>query len=210
MSIWQLTTRGLSISPRMKATRGSLEVETSGLVQALCLGSYRHRVLFDTRTRTIEVETRRLWLWKRHRRVSFDDVVYLGYDFHDQATSFIAWRNYYQRTDTVESYHVYLALDDAGDDRITVGKFRGEGSAMSGPMWTILGYDDVIDLQGTQGDQSLQLVDKLAALLGTRLGRPLLSKEAARTRICEGCRRSATPGRPTCLYCGGRVIAVRI
>jgi hypothetical protein len=196
MSVIEVKTSVLSLAPRVREHGGRIHVRTGGLLQVLALGSYAQTVIIDPGMKRIEVHTRRLWLWTRHRFVPFARVEHIDYRFGSLTTG-ISW--FHGATDRVERFSIDLVLDD--DERIRVASFRGAGSVMTGLGGALLG-DSLVDWAGSQEDVSRALVERLADIIDVPLGKPLAS---ARVRVCNACGRNARPRETRCTGCGGEI-----
>lgn len=196
MSLIEVKTGALSLSPRIRERGGRIFVRTSGLLRLLTLWSHTYTVIVDPGMRRIEVHERRLWAWARHRFIPFARVDHIDYRFASLTTA-LAW--FYGAADQVERFSLDLVLDD--DERIRVASFRGAGSVMTGLGGVLMG-DSLVDYAGNQEDVSRALVERLVETIGVPLGKPLAS---ARVRVCSDCGRHANLRDPRCSACGGEI-----
>lgn len=196
MSVLEVKTGLLSLAPRIREQGGRIYVQTSGLFQALTLGSYGRTVIVDPGMRRIDVSVRHLWAWVRHRFIPFARVDHIDYRFGSLTTS---WSRWYGATDQLEKFSIDLVLDD--DQRIRVASFRGAGSVMTGLGGALWG-DSLVDYAGNQEDVSRALVELLVDTIGVPLGKPLAS---ARVRVCSACGLHAGPRDTRCTACGGEI-----
>jgi hypothetical protein len=196
MSVLEVKTGLLSLAPRIREQGGRIYVKTSGLFQALTLGSYGRTVIVDPGMRRIDVSVRHLWAWVRHRFIPFARVDHIDYRFGSLTTS---WSRWYGAADQLEKFSIDLVLDD--DQRIRVASFRGAGSVMTGLGGALWG-DSLVDYAGNQEDVSRALVELLVDTIGVPLGKPLAS---ARVRVCSACGLHAGPRDTRCTACGGEI-----
>lgn len=201
MSIFQVKSGLLTLGPRVWHRGGRLYLRTSRFVRLLTLWSHARTVIVDPKLRRVEIQTRDLWAWTRHRLIPFARIDHLDYRYGSLPTSFSMFHG---TTDRLEKFTIELVLDDG--ERVHVTSFRGEGAAMTGMSGVLLGGDALIDYAGTQEAASRDLVELLMETMGVPLGKRLGS---ARVRVCSACGRSAGPGNERCAYCGGAVELAR-
>ena len=200
MSLYRVTSSFLSLKPRIWREGGRIRLRTGLLLQALSLFSWRRRVTIDPGAQTVTVETRYLWGLQRRRAVPFSSVEYIDYGFGSLMTGWSLWSG---TTDQVESFSVALVLKGSGE-RVTLAKFRGEGSRMTGWSGVLLGGDDLVDWSGDQEEASRSFVRTLQAILQVPLGKPVATArgfEGERYR-CVSCGRDSPPNKTRCQYCG--------
>jgi hypothetical protein len=196
MSVLEVKTGLLSLSPRMREQGGRIYIRTSSVFRLLSLWSYTRTVVVDPGSRRVEVHVRHLWAWVRHRVIPFARIDHIDYRFGSLTT---AWSWFYGATDQLEKFSLALVLDD--DERIPVASFRGAGSVMTGLGGALWG-DTAIDYAGNQEDVSRALVELLVDVIGVPLGKPLAS---ARVRACSVCGRHANLRDRRCTACGGEI-----
>lgn len=203
MGFFEVTSRFLSITPRVWADEGVLRIRTSLLGQLLTAGFGCRDVAIDPRGGRIDVRRRSWWLVRRDMEIPFSRVHYVDTEFSSLATS---W-NLYGRTDQVESFTVRLVLRDPPED-VVVARMVGEGSRSTGWTGVLLG-DGIFDVRGAQEQANRQLVELLATTLGVSVGRPIehVADREGRKRFCQTCDRPSPPNRTKCQYCGGPVVA---
>lgn len=166
MSLRTVTSGFLSLSPRVWIDDDVLYARTSLLVQCLCLFAIWRRVRVDQRQAAVEIVGRRLWLWPYQRRVPFDQILRIRYDYSGIPTGF-SW--FHGRTDEIDIFKVGLETTDRRD--IHLFRFIGEGAVETGWSGTLFGGDSAFDLRGSQEDESRRFVD----LLKQATGKPLLA-----------------------------------
>ena len=200
MSLWTASSRFLSLGPSVWTEEASLHLRTPFLLRVLSLGSYCHDVVVDSRRRTITFRKRFLWAFSHKRNVAFGEVDHLDYEYKGVPTG---WSYLHGTTDEIDTYIVSLVLKGAGE-RIPVATFRGEGAVCTGWTGVLFSDDTALDLHGTQGDDSLTLVEGLRRILGVPLGKqigPIRDVQGVLWR-CTACARNSPPRRPKCQYCG--------
>ena len=204
MSFFTATSSFLSLKPKIRVDGDRLFTRTCVLVQLLSLLGYYRSLEVDQRTHTIEIYTRRFWLFSDTRTIQFSEVSHLDYDFSSLMTS---WSILGDTHDQLESFHVALVLHQKGE-KVELFSFMGEGSQETGLIGVMLG-DSVLDFQGSQQKESLKFATLLADFIGVSIGDKIkpLRDEAGREYFCISCKRSNAPTRKKCLYCGGEVSA---
>lgn len=206
MSLWTASTRFLSLGPTVWTEDASLHLRAPILLRVLSLGSYCRNVVVDSRRRTISFRQRYLWAFSHERNVTFDEIDHLDYDYKGLPTG---WSYFHGTTDEIETYVVSLVLKGTGE-RVPVATFHGEGAVCTGWSGVLFSDDTALDLQGTQGDQSLSLVEGLRRILGVPLGKqigPIRDAQGVQWR-CTSCLRNSPPRRPKCQYCGASAAPV--
>lgn len=107
--------------------------------------------------------------------VPFKAIARVRYDFGAVPTAF-------DRTgrahDTIEAFKVSLELKES-EEQVPLTTFYGSGAA--GDLFTLAYDDSLIDLEGTQADDSRAFVAQLCELTGVTLAKPLV-----RVRDAEG------------------------
>jgi hypothetical protein len=166
MSLLEVKSGLLALSPRIWQKSGRLHVSTNWLLQLLTLGSYARTVIIDRKRRRIEVGVRFLWAWTRHRLIPFASIDHIGYRYGSVATSLSSIDA--EPTDRVERFVVELVLD--GGERVRVASFRGEGSEMTGLGDVLLG-DSLVDHAGDQEERSRSFIEQLMDITGLPLGK---------------------------------------
>lgn len=185
--------------PRLRFGPDELVVVTSWIVRLISAFSYNMEIRANRRAQVVFLEETKFWFLLKRRVVRFRDIDHVKYSFRDAPTS---WDLLGRIHDTVESFTVGLALKDS-TEVIAVARFAGEGAAGGVSTW-LLG-DDLLDLEGTQADDSRRFVEELCKILDVSLGpaalEPPTDEHGMRWR-CTTCCRSVPP-KLRCLYCGG-------
>lgn len=178
-------------------------VATRWYVRLLSGFSYLREVRFDTRLEVAFFRERTFWFFRSARTVRFREVDHVAYSFKGLATS---WDILGRSHDSVESFSISLALKESGEV-LFVTRFIGEGFA--GDFGTWLMGDALVDLAGTQEEDSRVFVTNLCKVLGVNLGPKVEAAPDADGLkwSCSGCGRMVAP-KPKCLYCGGKAAPV--
>lgn len=148
-----------SYGPVVRRTGSQLWIRTPRLLQALALGSYRREVHVDGDARFVFIDERRLWFFTKKTTVPFKQIQQISYRYRAWPT---AWSVLGRIHDEVERFEITLKLEGTLVP-VVVASYWGEGAA--GGLDTWLMDDDLIDVEGTQADDSRELVRHLTALL---------------------------------------------
>lgn len=187
-----------SLKPRVRRSGNLVEVTTPLLVRAMTGFALQRMVRIDSRRRSVDVFMSKVWFFRTHRRIRFDEIEHIAYSFSSTSTS---WDLRGRVNDRIESFQVGFKLK-ASEEVIHVARYIGQGAIGDFSTW-LLG-DDLIDAAGTQEDDSRSFIGELGELLGVPLG-PLPPAPRAdsqgRSWQCSACGRKVAP-KPTCLYCG--------
>ncbi len=190
--------RFFTVRPRIERLGRQLSISTPWLVQVLTAFAYRREVRVDGATQTIAIDERSFWFRRRLQLMRFRDVARVTYSFASAPTS---WDFLGRAHDRVESFNVGIELHGSSEV-VHITRFVGEGAVGSVSTW-LLG-DDLVDIEGTQEDESRVLVTELCERIGVGLGPTLqpVVDEGGRAWVCSRCGRRVAP-KPKCLYCGG-------
>jgi hypothetical protein len=198
MSLFGLEFTSLTLRPRVAVASDSIVVETSGLLRFLSGFSYCYRVEIQLDRKRVLVHERSFYVLERRSEVAFADLWYLDYSFASVGTDWGLSLGWLGRTDQAESFTISLVTRD--EVVHPVGAFRGEGSVASGWAGVLLGGDSIVDVSGTQQDESRAFAETLARRLGIPIGK--LLKDVARMATCTSCGRVTSLYKTKCLYCG--------
>ena len=207
MSAKQINVRLLTLNPKLWIAQGRLHARTAFLVRLLALFSYDRQVILNPRTRLITVERRALWLLQTRRTIPFARVECITYRFRRLITSWSWWVG---TTDQLEIFTIRLVLRDP-KETVTLLRFSGEGSLRTGWCGVLLGGDSIVELSGTQEEDSRAYVSILARVIGAPLGRrPIepVRDERGNTYACVQCTRNNPPTLSRCQYCGAEIVPV--
>ncbi len=165
-----------AISPKVWNEGRTLYARTALLWMLLTLFAWRKEVRVNAVSKTILIQWRILWLFKKERAIHFKDISHLDYSFGSMST---AWDWFGNSHDQIESYRVGLVLNNR--DEIHLFSFMGEGAINTGLIGVLAG-DSLYDIQGDQGDRSLGYIDALRAATNKELSPPSISRSMSRTR----------------------------
>jgi hypothetical protein len=197
--MWVLRLRAFSLQPTVWRRGKQLAATSSWLQRLLTLGAYARTVHVDGEARYVYLHARRFWLFVRSRVVPFTAIARVHYEFGALPTS---GDRSGRAHDTIEAFRVTLVLH-ADEERVPLVTFYGSGAA--GDLVTLAYGDSLVELEGTQEDDSRRFVTQLCELTGVSLSRPLPRVPDVQGRIwrCAQCARPVPP-RPRCQYCGGQ------
>ena len=159
----------LSTRPSVKVTAQLVTSKSPWLTHVLTLGFYSRTVVIDSRTKTVRIRIRFLWaFWRRHT-IAFNDVAYVTYGMREtgETTSYMTGER-----EGSETFHVGVTLRNRM--HYTLATFSGEGEYSSEHAfiweWPIDKIKEMIDVTGTQQEESMNFVDLVCYRIGTRLG----------------------------------------
>ena len=200
MSLFTKSFSFLGVRPSLRTTPDSLIIETWFLLQALTLFSFCRRTVIEPGHRRLTISTRKLWVLNFRKRLDFDELSHIDYEFSAVETlergPLVTG---FQTQDQGEIYSVRLVTKDGKQHRVCT--FLGHGSVETG-VWGVLMGDSIIDFRGRQGEDSSSFTEMLGQVLGIRVGH--MSEESFQSHMytCPGCGRSTSRYSPKCLYCG--------
>jgi hypothetical protein len=197
--VFVLRSSHFSLKPRVRRAGQLLEVSTPTLLRVLTAFAFQRNVSIDLRKQTVYVFTTAAWFFSTHRRLKFEEIEHVAYSFGSVWTSWDWLRRVH---DLIETFTIGLKLKDSAEV-VHITSYIGQGAA--GDISTWMMGDNLIDLAGTQEDDSRHFVKELCETLQTSLSPPAPPPKAdsqGRTWTCAACGRAVAP-RPTCLYCGG-------
>jgi len=197
MSITGVSSRFLTLRPRIQREPGIMTISTGGLSSFLSLGMSRRRVEVDSMRKEIRFSQRTAWFFVNTYCLHFDDISHLDYGYKSYGTSWGWSFSGFGRQDEVERFT--LSAVDRNDDPHVICAFSGEGAVHTGWSGVLLGDDDLWDASGTQEEESRSLVDELKRLTGKPLGKPLSA--LVEMKACPKCGREVSDYAAKCLYC---------
>lgn len=201
MSLFQFTSRWLSIGPRIAVEHGRLHIRPGRIQSLLSLGSYRVTAVVDPVNRILTWRRRVAWLFTRTIHVSFDDLSHIDYGHRGVGTSWGWTDEGWGAHDEVEDFRLAVVAKDRTE--YPLAWFSGEGAVSTGWIGTFLGDDDLFDLSGAQEGQSRVLCKALAHLMDIPVGLPYVDDDQFAT--CPACGQKTTRIKPVCLYCGAEI-----
>jgi hypothetical protein len=190
---------------------GHIDISTALFWQLMSLFAYEHSVGIDRAQRYVVLATRRFWFWTTTRVVRFSEIQCLEYGYFGIANEWFISPSYSRPTDEIDHFSVGIRLKNDGEV-LPLCSHTGEGSIHTGLVGVLLG-DDLIDVAGTQEEESHDLVRLLSRFMGLSIGNVRPEYQPG-TRgpagICAKCARSSALLRGACVYCGGELKPVAL
>lgn len=106
---------------------------------------------------------------------------------------------WYGRQDQFETFVIELVTKDRR--RHLVGRYRGEGSAVTGWTGVLIGDDSLLNLAGTQERESKKFAEYLSRIIDIPIGEQSVMLQTMQ-RTCPSCGRLTSKVKPICIYCG--------
>lgn len=163
-----ITSRLLSVCPRIRKRGRKLEAATAWRLRILTLGMFYRRVVIDTKKREIRLFRRYLWFFARQRRFRFGEIEAVTYGYTDSAWG--QWTHWAH--DSHDWFAVGIRL--ATGEEVHFFYFYGDGTfTNNGPWPDWLYWDDYLfDMSGTQERESRGFVELLMKMIGVTLVPP--------------------------------------
>jgi hypothetical protein len=160
----------LTITPRIKADANTLIASTSSMALVLMLGLAHRRVRLERDSRTITIEDRIGWFWKRTRVLAFNQVAAVTYGFEE--VSFLPTSR-----DPIDRFIV--GLRPVVGEEVRLFYFVGDGTfTNNGPLPDWWYWDEyVFDYTGSQERESRAFVQLLSKLLNVSIQPSSLTDE---------------------------------
>ncbi|MCH7905217.1 MAG: hypothetical protein IH944_11735 [Armatimonadetes bacterium] len=159
----------LSTRPVVKVTPQLVTSRSPWLTHVLTLGSYSRNIAIDSRTRTVRIDIRYLWVGRRQHTVAFDQIAYITYECldHTLGGGFLSGER-----EGPEQFEVGLGLKSG--KRLDLCTFTGEGEYVSDHaffwQWPSHKIKELTDVAGTQQEESMSFVDLICYRIGVHLG----------------------------------------
>jgi hypothetical protein len=157
-----LSSRFLSVCPRISKSKGKLVATTALLLRILTLGCLYRKVVVDPKRRRLTLSRRYFWLFFRRRRIRFEWIEAVTYGYQDWALgSSATWAH-----DSTDVFSVGLRLH--GGNELRLFSFFGDGTfSNNGPLpdWLYWG-NYLFDTSGTQEKESRLFVELLSRMIG--------------------------------------------
>jgi len=205
MSLFFEELSSLTIRPVIIKTPYSVIFKNNFLLRLATLFLYTRSVEINKRSRTVLLNERWFYIFPRVVSLRFEELSHLDYKYISSGTSWgLLWGNAgpeLGRYDSVESFSIKAVTKTGHEYPLCI--FVGEGSECTGWGGIIMGRDEIIDLAGTQSEESRTLVSYLSTFIGIPLTRPLSIPE--KITVCPGCRHTIPRKSPRCIYCGARL-----
>lgn len=200
MSIFTVQSSFLTLRPSVKETPDGITIGPNVVVMLATLGLWLTQVRIMPARRRICVSRRTAWFFATAYTIEFADVWYVEYTHSSLGTGW-GWKaSGFGRYDELDMFSIALVTKDGRSHPVCT--YRGEGAVRTGWTGVLLG-DKLFDCAGTQEQESRQLAERLAEMLGVSIGKPLQSLAPMST--CPACGQLTSPYKPKCLYCGAPV-----
>lgn len=160
--------RIFAMGPRLQVRRGALVASTSLKTTIMTLGMRMRTVTVDPRLRHIRIENRTLWLFRRVRRIPFEAVKSVLYDWNDVNPFHDTPMTIHQELDL---YVVSVSLEDGRV--VELCRFFGLGDWVNEhymPDWVF--WDDMLAAELARGSQEEES-RAYALLIAQAIGVPL-------------------------------------
>lgn len=165
MSIYEPEFKTLSFGPSYSVTGSYFIAKTCFSKKLLSFFSYERRLLMDKQSKMIRLSVKKWWFNHEVIELPFSRVRGILYNFKDHGTSWSVTPFWMGRTDSVEFFSISLVLKDPRST-LALFSFAGEGSASTGLRGVILGGDDIVDIRGSQENDSLEFLKNISKFLG--------------------------------------------
>ena len=165
MSLFVLRLPGLAMGPAFKMKDGQLRSRSSLFFCLLTLGLYFKRIVVDPQAKVVRIRRRVLWFLSFQREIPFSHIDRIDYAYRETVSRSFWSRYMYNLMDT---FTVSLVLHD-DERRVRLWSFVGEGSGE--PFWTGWRVGPLVDLEGSQEEDSLYFVELLQYFTGKPLTR---------------------------------------
>jgi len=146
---------------------------TSWLVRILSLGFWWRQVVVDRQARTVSIEQRTAWFFRRQEVFSFAQVAAVTYGYEDVNP----FAGFSVTHDAVDRYVVGIQI--IGSDEVGLFYFLGDGVFTNdGPLPDWWYWDDYYtDFTGTQASESRLFVQLLSQMIGVTITPSTLTRE---------------------------------
>jgi hypothetical protein len=155
----------LSVGPRIAYDDERLTAVTGWKMRMLTLGLTLCRVTVDPEQRVVIVERRRLWLFKRRRRIKFGWIAAVTYGYSDQSFG----GGLSMAHDSFDIFSVGLRLHD--DEEFRLFAFFGDGTFTNNSIWPDWMYASRYrhDFTGTQEQESRVFAEVLSRMIDVKM-----------------------------------------
>lgn len=166
MSIYSLKLPFLQRSPRIWKDEDNLYARTSRWYQFLNLYSYARTVHISKVNRKIFIRVRRFWFFTTSEEIPFEDIDFVDRDHWDVPTSVGFTAEGLSATDVTEVWYVRV-FTKKSPTPISLFRFIGAGSRMTGWFGVLLGGDSIVDFEGFQDSKSENYAKLVAEYTGS-------------------------------------------
>jgi len=165
MSIYSYKLPSLQRSPRVWKDENNLYARTSRWYQFLNLCSYARTVHISKTNRRIVTHVRKFWMFTKSTEIPFDDVDFVDRDHWDVTGSVGFTADGLGALDVTEVWYVRI-FTKKSPIPISLFRFIGAGSRMTGWFGVILGGDSIVDFEGFQDSKSENYAKLVAEYTG--------------------------------------------
>ena len=160
--------RLLAFCPRIRKDNGRIVATTAWRVSLLLLGTIYRKIVIDPTNETISIYSRYLWLIRLQRTVRFSEIQAVTYGYEDMSPGSLLS----VARDSYDWFTVGLRLN--ADSEMRLFNFIGGGTFNNnGPFPDWLYWDEfVLDLAGSQENESRVFVDVLSEMIGVTVVPP--------------------------------------
>ncbi len=166
--VLELFQRIFNMRPRVRKLNGCLVADTGVRCAVLTLGLKLRRVLVDPTQRAVRIRARYFWVVPIVRRIPFDAVKEVIYDYHDVSPFGSISLSGYQETDM---FAVRLRL--VNGEEVLLCRFFGSGNFVNDTVWPDWFYWTEVQFSrisaGSQEDESRMYAIAVAGLIGVEI-----------------------------------------
>ncbi|MDA3798129.1 MAG: hypothetical protein PF692_03505 [Kiritimatiellae bacterium] len=173
-------------------------IRNSSLIRLMTLGLNLYKVEISSAEQNISIHKRYAYIFSSKTEIPFSDIDYVDYSFESITTDIGSAYRGFETTDQSERFAVYVVTHD--NHKHLIASFIGEGAACTGMSGVLFSDDSLIDLSGTQEEESRKFAKYLAQFLGVKIGQPM--EDIVDMRKCPVCAHSCSYYIPKCIYCG--------
>ena len=159
--IWN---RLLMPRPRVRREGDTLVIGSDFRSLIWTLGGASRKIIVEPKGRCVRVRFRRFWFFREERRLGFERITEVTYDYHELS---FGWA---RRTEDL--YVIGLKL--VGGELVSLFRVYGQGDFVNDGIWPdFLYWGDMAEAaitRGNQESQSRELVDLLGALIEVPVG----------------------------------------
>ena len=153
MSIYSYKLPSLQRSPRVWKDENSLYARTSRWYQLLNFCSYSRTVQISKSNRTISIRVRKFWLFTKSTEIPFDKIEFVDRSHWDVTGSVGFTTEGLGALDVTEVWYVRV-FTRITPSPISLFRFIGAGTRMTGWFSVLLGGDSIVDFEGFQDSKS--------------------------------------------------------
>jgi hypothetical protein len=166
MSIYSYKLPFLQRSPRVWYDKDNLYARTSRWYQFLNACSYARTVQISKTEQKIFIRVRKFWFFTKISEISFGDIDYVDRTHWDVGQTYGLTSEGFGATDVTEVWYVRVFTNNSPTP-ISLFRFLGDGTRMTGWFGVIFGGDSVIDFEGIQDIKSERYAKLVAEYTGS-------------------------------------------